>query len=148
MSHRHDTAPAGGFAARRVSWRDRWDLWYRRALPTYWMALAMSTHLPKLDIRGTIAPSDKFLHLTAFGMLAFLFWRWCEALSRPLSRRFVFIAAPVLIIYAAIDESTQGPFGRSVDIDDWFYNVAGILSMLTILEISRRFRGAAVRTRR
>ena len=72
--------------------RAAWDHWYRRALPAYCIFLFCATHFPKLEIDLPISAPDKFAHWTAFGLLAFLFWRFAEALQRPLSGRFVWLA--------------------------------------------------------
>ena len=115
-----------------------WAQWYRRALPAYLLFLFSVTHLPFLRLDVPIASSDKLAHLGAFGLLAFLFWRFVEALGRPLSGRFVYIAAFWLIAYAAFDEYLQQFVGRSTDLDDWLCDVGGIAAVLALLEWRRR----------
>ena len=115
-----------------------WAQWYRRALPAYLLFLFSVTHLPFLRLDVPIASSDKLAHLGAFGLLAFLFWRFVEALGRPPSGRFVYIAAFWLIAYAAFDEYLQQFVGRSTDLDDWLCDVGGIAAVLALLEWRRR----------
>lgn len=116
-----------------------WARWYRRALPTYWVFLFCVTHFPKLSF-GTHAPrdTDKAAHFMAFALLAFVFWRFNESLGRPLSARFVWFAAPILIAYAALDEYLQRYVNRSPDLIDWLWDSAGVVAVLIWLEIRRR----------
>ncbi len=120
-------------------WRARWNSWYRRALPAYWIFLFTSTHFPGL--RGVpLRPSDKLLHFAAFALLAFLFWRFVETFHDRLSRWFALEALLILGLYAATDEMTQGWVGRGVDLHDFFADFGGVAAMLAVLETIRRFR--------
>ena len=117
-----------------------WRHWYRRALPTYWVFLFCVTHLPDLKLRGPLPSPDKWSHFIAFALLAFLFWRCAETIWRPLSWRFVWIAAFWLTLYAAFDEYTQQFARRSSDPVDFLCDVGGILPVLALLEWRRRAR--------
>ncbi len=119
-----------------------WRHWYRRALPTYWVFLFCVTHLPRLRMTGPIPSPDKWSHVFAYALLAFLFWRCAETLGRPLTWRFVWIAGFWLTLYAAFDEFTQQFFGRSADALDFLCNVAGLVPTLALLEWRRRTRAA------
>jgi VanZ family protein len=112
--------------------------WFLIALPVYWCALAALTHYPRVRIPGEIPSSDKIVHFTAFGLLAFLFWQFRVARDTPLRAGFVWIAGCVLVAYATVDEFTQDLVGRYSDIVDWGANVAGILCTLAVLELRRR----------
>ena len=116
-----------------------WARWYRRALPTYWIFLFCVTHFPKLSL-GPLAPrnTDKLAHFVAFGLLAFVYWRFNESFGRPVSSRFVWVAAPLLSAYAALDEYLQQFVNRSPGVGDWLANVAGIVTVLAVFEIRRR----------
>ncbi len=107
----------------------------RVLLAAYWIALAISTHYPRVSIPK--APqSDKLIHAAAFGGLAFLWWRALrirDARSAPL-------AAIVLCSYAAIDEYAQRFVGRDSDMVDWLADMLGIAVVLTIAEVCRRCR--------
>lgn len=116
-----------------------WARWYRRALPTYWVFLFCTTHFPKLSF-GTHVPrnTDKAAHFITFALLAFAFWRFNQSFGRPISARFVWFAAPILMAYAALDEYLQRFVNRSPDVFDWLWNSAGIVTVLIWLEIRRR----------
>jgi len=118
-----------------------WRRWYQRALPAYWIFLYAVTHFPKLRLRGPIEHPDLYSHFIAFGLLAFLFWRFIETL-RPIGRRFVWIAGPVLLAYAAFDEWSQRFVGRTPTLSDLLANAGGIALTLAGLEIVRRRREA------
>jgi VanZ family protein len=107
------------------------------ALPAYWCLLFVATHYPRVRIPGEIPNSDKVVHFTVFGLLAFLYWRFAEARG-PLGSRFVWASAGVLVAYAALDEWLQQFFGRYTDIVDFAANTAGILAVLAALELRRR----------
>jgi VanZ family protein len=120
----------------------KWAHWYRRALPAYWVFLVCLTHFPRLTFDVGIRASDKLAHVGAFGLLAFLFWRFAETIRYPLSGRFVYVAAVLLIGYAAADEYVQQFVGRGADVVDWLCDVVGIVAVLAVLEWRRR-KGAA-----
>ncbi len=129
-------------AQRARRWNEAWTHWYRRALPAYWILLFCLTHFPELEVGGPPS-SDKVAHLAAFGLLAFLFWRFAETLWQPLTGRFVWIAAAGLLMYAAFDEYTQQFVGRGVEGVDLAANATGIALALAFLEWRRRRRAAA-----
>ncbi len=128
------------------AWTPAWEHWYRRALPAYWLFLFLSTHLPQLTLPG--AGSDKITHVVGFGLLALLFWKFCESFGRPLPDWFVLAAAIVLAAYAALDEWTQQFVGRGTDWQDWLADTVGIGLALGALEWRRRAAGAAARSSR
>lgn len=111
--------------------------WFRIALPVYWLALIVATHYPQVRLPDEIPQSDKIVHATAFGVLALLFWMFLKS-RRPLNAASVWIAALVLIPYAALDEYLQQFVGRQTDLADWFADVAGIAVVLIALELRRR----------
>jgi VanZ family protein len=119
--------------------RTRWDRAALVALPAYWVLLFVATHYPRVQIPGEIPSSDKLAHFGAFGLLAFLFWRFARARGQ-LTKRFVWIAGAVLIAYAALDEYLQQFFGRYTDLNDFIANTAGIVAVLAALELHRRWR--------
>jgi VanZ family protein len=118
---------------RLVSWRKR--IWIV-ALPVYWALLFTATHYPRVRIPGEIPHSDKLVHFTAFGLLAFLFWRALD----PKTSRFVVWAGPLLIGYAGLDEWLQQFVGRFTDFNDFIANGTGIACVLGVLELRRRRR--------
>lgn len=132
-------------ALRPWRWTRAWERWYRRALPAYWVFLFACTHAP-LPRVGDIPGGDKTLHVLAFAVLAFFYWRFAESFGRPVRGRVFWIALPLLMAYAALDELLQGPFGRYPDWRDWVANCVGICGVLFVLEFFRR-RGIRVRKR-
>lgn len=111
--------------------------WFRIALPVYWLALVVATHYPQVRLPDEIPQSDKIVHASAFGVLALLFWMFLKS-RRPLNAASVWIAALVLIPYAALDEYLQQFVGRQTDLMDWIADLIGIVCVLTVLEVRRR----------
>lgn len=116
----------------------RWRNWYLRVLPAYWVFLFCTTHFPRLQIDNAPPQSDKVLHFVAFGMLAFLFWRFFEA-AGAIGPVFAWIATVVLVFYAGMDEYLQQFVGRSSDWEDFSADCMGILIVLFTLEFRRRW---------
>jgi len=119
--------------------RTGWDRAALVALPAYGVVLFIATHAPAVQIPGEIPHSDKLVHFSAFGILAFLVWRFAQA-WRSIGDRFVWGAGSVLIVYAAFDEYLQQFVGRHTDVLDFAADTAGIVSVLTVLELVRRRR--------
>ncbi len=119
-------------------WSPAWTHWYRRVLPAYWIFLFALTHLPRLQLTGP-ENSDTLGHAVAFGLLAFLYWRFAETLARPRPPAFVWQAAGVLVAWAALDEYLQRFVDRTPDLIDWAADVVGIGLVLGALELRRRW---------
>jgi VanZ family protein len=117
-----------------MEWSRSWEHWYRRVLPAYWIFLFCATHFPRPRLPGPIPEADKLVHFVAFGLLAFLFWR------------FVWIAFLTLGIYATVDEYLQQFVNRQTSWLDGLANVAGIVLVLIALEARRRLRRASAAT--
>ncbi len=93
------------------------------ALIAYWILIFAGTHLPKLP---NFAPdiSDKIKHFAAFFGLATLLCYVTN--SANLLRRFSFILV-ICIVYAAVDELTQGFVrGRVPDVLDFAADAFGV----------------------
>jgi VanZ family protein len=108
------------------NWRNnRLKTWALTLLVVYWLALFVSTHVPLAP--QAILPknvSDKLLHLTAYGGLAFLIClNW--SLRRPLGWRQAAIVLALVAGFGALDEVTQIPVGRDCDLVDWTADVTG-----------------------
>lgn len=119
--------------------RSRWDRVALVALPAYWVALFVATHYPRVPLPTDIPHSDKLIHFTAFGLLAALWW-WFARARKPLGPRFVWFSAPILIVYAGLDEYLQQFFGRFTEVMDFVANTAGVVAVLVALELRRRWR--------
>lgn len=122
--------------------RTRWQHAARIALPAYWLLLFVATHYPRVRIPGEVPHGDKLVHFTAFGLLAFLYWQFARA-RREVGQRFVWSSAAVLIAYAALDEYLQQFVGRFTDVLDFVADAAGIVAVLAVLELHRRWRAGA-----
>ena len=96
-------------------------------LAVYWIALATSTHVPKLPTIS-VRHGDKLAHYVAYAILALLLsWAWTT--RRPYFPRGVFFVLAVAIAYGAIDELTQIPVpGRS---GEWYDFLADTLGAVT-----------------
>jgi VanZ family protein len=69
---------------------------------------------------------DKVVHFSAFAVLAALFaTAWQLASGGRLTFRHLRAAWVLLIIYGALDEWTQTPFGRDASVFDWLADAAG-----------------------
>jgi VanZ family protein len=122
-------------------WPARWRRWYLRIFPAYWITLFLVLHFPRLRIPEQMPSDDRLYHMLAFALLAFLLWRFVEALrDAPPPPRFYAVALPALCAYAALDEYLQSFVGRSTETGDWLANTAGVFLGLTPLEILRRRR--------
>lgn len=126
------------------TWNAAWEHWYRRLLPAYWVFLFCVTHLPKLELPLRVPQPDKLAHFVAFGLLAFLLWKFAESYRRPVAAGFCWRALLILLAYAAVDEWLQQFVGRSTSLIDFLADAAGIGVVLTLLEWHRR-RAAAPR---
>jgi hypothetical protein len=95
----------------------------RRTVLVVVAALAfVATHWPRLELAGTGgAPLDKLAHALNFAVLTALFWQagWVRRLP---------ILPAVMVAWCSFDELSQGipGLGRTVDLDDWLANLAGI----------------------
>ncbi len=102
-------------------------------LAAWWLAMAIGSHWPRLDIVETFhTPQtmlglgmDKWFHISCYAGLAVLGLQWggLGGKSRwPVLRTWL-----ILFIYSSIDEPTQyfSP-GREVSWDDWFASNTGL----------------------
>lgn len=94
------------------------------ALATYWLALAIGTHIP-VDNVPNVPASDKALHFGAYFGLAVLVNAALLVCGRNQSWLTVIIG---LAFYGAVDEWLQIPVGRSCEFADWVADVAGVIA--------------------
>ncbi len=105
------------------------------ALAVYWILLILGTHLPGTSA-GEVRLPDKWLHFTAYAGLAFLLATTATVYRRPRWSTYAWMAA-VLLIFAAIDEASQGLIpGRHADLADWFADARGIAVGLVLHRIA------------
>lgn len=99
--------------------------WRRVAFFTLAIAMAVSTHWPRLDLGDSDARPDLYIHVAAFALWNALLT--VAAFFGPAaSGRNIAISAAVAAVYAAIDEWTQQFFQRSTNLDDLLANLAGV----------------------
>lgn len=103
-------------------WARRWAFW------GYVCVLLVGTHWPRLELNvpGVERP-DLIIHFTAFGAWTVLFWA-AGLGGAPLRWRSLCWVFPACVLYAGLDESTQGLPGihRTVAWDDFLANCGGV----------------------
>ena len=99
----------------------------RVAFAAYAVVLVTATHWPQLRIEGPVPRSDLYIHIAAFGLWTLLLIA-TQLLGPWRSRRAVTRAVGVGLLVAA-DELTQAipALGRTVALDDYLANAAGVL---------------------
>lgn len=105
----------------------------------YGVVLVFATHYPKPeDLLGPNPPSDKTLHLVAYGLLGLLVTASLVAADRW-SLRAAAAAFVGLAAFAAVDEATQPFFGRHADALDWVYDCIGLAAGSAAAAVAARF---------
>jgi VanZ family protein len=99
----------------------------------YWALLLYATHYPKPEaLLGRNPPSDKLLHLIAYGLLGFLaaatLWGYGGWNLRNAAR-----LAAALAVTAVLDEVTQPIFSRAADPIDWACDCLGIAAGILVV---------------
>jgi len=120
----------------------------RVALVLYAIALSTLTHWPRLRVENADIPRlDLLAHLGAYGLLGFI--TGLAAPFGPVTRaRPAALTLAALLLYAAIDESTQAipGLGRFAGFDDYAANALGLTLGLAAAALARhatRPRGTA-----
>jgi VanZ family protein len=116
----------------------KYTLVWQLALALYWFALFVTTHIPS-DMAGLPgASTDKFVHVTAFALLALLLATAWQLSAGPLGLRHLALAWILLVVYGAIDEWTQSFVRRQASIWDFLGDAVGALIGLVIFAVMRR----------
>lgn len=104
-------------------------------LLVYWAFCFTLTHVPPSQVPSVGIPYfDKVIHLAMFFGLAIFLSRAYPALARK-----AFAVLAVLMLYAAIDETTQPPFGREADWFDGLADFSGaVMGWLTYRKMGKR----------
>jgi len=110
--------------------QEPFGIWTQRAITAatavYAAVLVFMTHYPKPEeLLGRQLPSDKLLHLAAYGVLGSLAALVLRSRGR-LVGRFTPLLGAGLAAWGVIDEATQPLFGRAADPLDWVYDVLGL----------------------
>ncbi|MCC9645283.1 VanZ family protein [Rhodopirellula sp. JC740] len=105
-------------------------------LASYWIAIFVGTHLPKLP-SAMPKLNDKVMHFAAFFGLAMLL---CYCTNSPrIWRRFPIIVA-MCLVYACVDELTQSFVrGRHSDPMDFLADMAGTVTAVVLYATARWF---------
>lgn len=99
-------------------------------LVVYWLALAAGTHWPRLVVPAPPGVSffDKIIHITAWAGLTLLISHALAGRTRRPGKRDVLIAMVVAVLYATLDEWTQGFVpDRTLTWYDVMANTVGVL---------------------
>ena len=116
--------------------KSKYFLW---ALPIYWVALFIATHMPKIPnwVRSSSIP-DYSLHYLAYFCLTFFIWNNL-ALNEKISwkKPKVWIIISFMVWYCAVDEWLQAYVGRTPQLRDYFADMAGVMSGLLIMTLCR-----------
>lgn len=107
----------------------------------YTLVLVLATHYPRPEeLLGPNPPSDKTLHVIAYGLLGLF-----VAATLAAAGRWSWASAGVLLValaaFAALDEVTQPFFGRTAEPLDWISDVVGLVAGLAVVGIGRTWRG-------
>ena len=119
-------------------------------LVCYWLAMFAGTHWPRLNLSAFPTNFDKVLHFGAYAGLSFLLAVWLSS-RREIGRRELLLIFVATVVYAALDEITQPPFGRTCDFYDGVADAAGSLTGLFVFlplrhamrRLAATYRGAA-----
>jgi VanZ family protein len=112
-------------------------------LAGYWLLLFAATHVPRSVATVPGGRVDDMAHFLTYAVLAgLLAITWQQSAGRLTIRhlRWAWIA---LAAYAAFDELTQIPVGRTASWSDWLADVLGALAGLTLFAGWSRWRLAA-----
>ena len=104
----------------------------RCALAVYWLTLALATHWPRLDFPNPPMGwmnADKLVHAAVFALLSWLLVYGRLAGRSAGFKKTLIVGVVIGIIYAAIDESTQGWVARTVSWCDLVANLCGVIGI-------------------
>jgi VanZ family protein len=107
-------------------------------LATYWLSLFVATHWPKQYLGLPGGNVDKFIHFSAFALLALLAVATWEVAAGRLTPTHLVCMWIVLAVYAALDEGTQRAVGRDASMGDWLADAIGVAAGLLVFVIARR----------
>lgn len=115
----------------------RWARFARYATVFMLMCWFMATHYPIHGVPRPFSHVDKVVHALAYmtlSMSVLVSWELAIGALRP---QHYFTVWLVGTLYAAFDEVTQIPVGRSCDGLDWLADIAGIVVGLTLFRLLR-----------
>ena len=116
----------------------KYALIWQIALALYWLVLFVTTHMPSELAALPGAWTDKFVHVTAFALLALLLAAAWQVSAGPLGLRHLALAWILLVGYGAIDEWTQTFVERQASFWDFAGDALGALIGLALFAAMRR----------
>jgi VanZ family protein len=116
----------------------KYALIWQVALALYWLVLFVTTHIPSELAALPGASTDKFVHVTAFALLALLLATAWQLSVGQLGLRQMTLAWIVLVLYGALDEWTQSFVGRQASLWDFVGDAVGALIGLALFAAMRR----------
>jgi VanZ family protein len=106
-------------------------LW-QAALVCYWLALFIVTHIPIERLALHRGSADKFAHVGAFAVLSMLLaCTWRLSTGRLHLRQLVWVWL-IVVLYGAIEETTQPMVNRVASSFDWLADAVGATLGLTV----------------
>lgn len=99
----------------------------RAAFAGFALLVFVATHWPRLRFDGPVERPDLYIHFAAFFLWTALLIA-CAFFGAALSARNILISSAIALAYSAADELSQGipGLGRTVALDDWLANAAGV----------------------
>jgi len=105
---------------------------WQLALAGYWLALFIGTHIPIARLASDRGSADKFVHVAAFALLSILLAITWRVSAGRLQRRELISIWVIVVLYGALEETTQPLMSRTASLVDWFADGIGAALGLTI----------------
>ncbi len=106
-------------------------------LAIYWPVFFIFAHIPFPDKIRAAGVSDKGLHFLAYMVLTFLLWFSLRPNDRARWRDcWPWLVLVIVLLYALVDEATQGLIGRSCDVRDVIADAVGAVGALVLVSLS------------
>ena len=99
--------------------------------------LITATHIPSTSV-PRLTFGDKVYHFGAYAGLSVILLAAWELSRGRLAARHYFGFWLAATLFAAADELTQIPVGRSCDVDDWAADVLGVVAGVLLFRLVRR----------
>ena len=113
----------------------RWAARARTLATIYLLVLFAATHIP-FESHGGPSYADKVVHYAAYAALTVLVLLGWQLTIGVLQPKHYFAVWLVGTLYAAMDEVTQIPVGRTADMNDWAADVLGIVTGLLVFRVA------------
>jgi hypothetical protein len=105
----------------------------------YWLGLFIIMHVPVSGLRRlSFNNVDKIIHLVLYFLLVWLGGRYMFVAGRAVPIAKLVGYAAIYGLYAAFEEWSQQFVGRTMSLDDWLTDAAGITLATLLLALQRR----------